>query len=115
MVITKPLASALLALAALSMEPAGWSQAGAEWTTPAGTVQGTRYSTLAQINAANVSGLTQEFSFSTGVLTGHEGQPLVIGSTMFVVGPFPNKLFALDLTRPGQTPWVFDPRARPVA
>jgi lanthanide-dependent methanol dehydrogenase len=83
----------------------------AEWTTPAGTLQGTRFSGLAQITAANVSQLTQEFSFATGVTAGHEGAPLVVGSTMYIVGPFPNKLFALDLTTPGKTKWVFDPHA----
>jgi alcohol dehydrogenase (cytochrome c) len=85
--------------------------AGAEWTTPAGTVQGTRFSSLSQINAGNAAGLKQEFQFVTGVKAGHQGAPLVVGSTMFVVGPFPNKLFALDLRHPGQTLWVFDPKA----
>jgi PQQ-dependent dehydrogenase (methanol/ethanol family) len=87
-----------------------WAQAaGAEWTTPAGTAEGTRFSSLAQINAANVSQLREEFEFTTGVLAGHEGAPLVVGTTMYVVGPWPNQLFALDLTHPGQTRWVFSP------
>ena len=89
--------------------------AGAQWTTPAGTVQGTRFSSLTQINTANVAGLQEEFQFRTGVLDGHEGAPLVVGSTMYVVSPFPNKLFALDLTRRGQVKWVFDPHADPFA
>jgi lanthanide-dependent methanol dehydrogenase len=89
--------------------------AGAEWTTPAGTVEGTRFSSLAQINTANVANLQEEFHFRTGVNAGHEGAPLVVGNTMYVVGPFPNKLFALDLTRPGKTRWVFDPKADPFA
>jgi alcohol dehydrogenase (cytochrome c) len=88
-----------------------WAQAaGAEWSTPSGTVQGTRFSSLSQINASNAGGLKQEFQFSTGVKAGHQGAPLVVGNTMYVVGPYPNKLFALDLTRPGQTRWVFSPR-----
>jgi lanthanide-dependent methanol dehydrogenase len=94
---------------------AGAQSAGPEWTTPAGTVQGTRFSALAQISTANVSRLHEEFQFKTGVLTGHEGAPLVVGTTMYVVGPFPNKLFALDLTRPGAARWVFDPGADPFA
>jgi lanthanide-dependent methanol dehydrogenase len=85
--------------------------AGAEWTTPAGTAEGTRFSSLKQIDTTNVGALTEEFHFTTGVLAGHEGQPLVIGTTMYVVGPFPNKLFALDLARNGKTRWVFDPSA----
>jgi alcohol dehydrogenase (cytochrome c) len=85
--------------------------AGAEWTTPAGTVEGTRFSSLKQITAANVSQLREEFRFTTNVRAGHEGAPLVLGNTMYVVGPFPNRLFALDLNRPGETRWVFDPGA----
>ena len=83
--------------------------AGNEWTTPAGTVQGTRFSSLNQINTSNVGNLVQEFTFSTGVKAGHQGGPLVVGSTMYVVGPWPNQLFALDLAHPGQTKWVFSP------
>jgi len=85
--------------------------AGGEWTTPAGTLEGTRFSALNQITAANVGQLREEFRFTTGVQAGHEGAPLVLGNTMFVVGPFPNRLFALDLNQPGRTRWVFDPRA----
>jgi PQQ-dependent dehydrogenase (methanol/ethanol family) len=75
--------------------------AGAEWTTPAGTVQGTRFSSLTQINPSNVSRLEEEFRFSTGIKAGHEGQPLVINGIMYVVTPFPNKLYALDLGSSG--------------
>jgi lanthanide-dependent methanol dehydrogenase len=82
-----------------------------QWTTPAGDVQGARFSPLAEINTGNVARLEQEFEFTTGVLAGHEGAPLVVGSTMYVVGPFPNRLFALDLTRAGRVKWVFNPRA----
>jgi PQQ-dependent dehydrogenase (methanol/ethanol family) len=108
----------LALLAAVTAAPcdSAWAQgAGAEWTTPAGTPEGTRFSALAQITTSNVAQLKQEFEFTTGVKAGHEGQPLVVGSTMYVVGPFPNKLFALDLTRPGHTRWVFDPQASPFA
>jgi lanthanide-dependent methanol dehydrogenase len=102
---------ALLVAASLVPYGTAWAQAaGAEWTTPAGTVQGTRFSSLSQISASNVAGLTQEFQFVTEVKAGHQGAPLVVGNTMYVVGPFPNRLFALDLTRPGQTRWIFSPR-----
>ncbi|HEX6829525.1 MAG TPA: PQQ-dependent dehydrogenase, methanol/ethanol family [Burkholderiales bacterium] len=106
-----------LVLAAILVSPhIVWAQAaGAEWTTPAGTVEGTRFSSLNQINTGNVSRLQEEFHFSTGVRAGHQGAPLVVGSTMYVVGPFPNKLFALDLTRPGQTRWVFSPQVNEFA
>jgi len=84
--------------------------AGAEWTTPAGTEEGTRFSSLAQINGGNVAKLAQEFQFVTGVKAGHQGAPLVVNNTMYVVGPVPNQLFALDLTKPGQTKWVYSPK-----
>ena len=89
---------------------AATSGAGSEWTTPGGTLAGTRFSTLAQITDRNVAGLQEEFNFSTGVNGYMEGQPLVVNNTMYVVGPFPNHLFALDLTHPGQIRWVFTPR-----
>jgi lanthanide-dependent methanol dehydrogenase len=105
------LGSTLLLAASLTPHGPAWAQAaGAEWTTPAGTVQGTRFSSLSQIDASNAGRLTQEFQFVTGVKAGHQGAPLVVGNTMYVVGPFPNRLFAMDLTRPGQTRWIFSPR-----
>ena len=59
--------------------------------------------------------LTQEFEFETGIEAGHEGAPLVVGNTMYMVGPFPNKLFALNLANKGALKWVFNPRANPFA
>jgi alcohol dehydrogenase (cytochrome c) len=101
----------LLVTALLPGHPA-WAQAtgaGSEWTTPAGTVEGTRYSALNQIDTTNVGRLTQEFSYTTGVRAGHQGAPLVVGSTMYVVTPFPNRLIALDLAAPGTVKWTFNP------
>lgn len=83
--------------------------AGAEWTTPSGTLQGTRYSSLTDITPANAGRLVREFAFPTGSKNSHQGQPLVVGATMYIVTPFPNKLIALDLTRPGQTRWTYSP------
>lgn len=111
-----------IALATLSIGTPGAAQpaptppaAGGNWTTSAGTLEGTRYSSLDQINAANVARLTQEFEFETGIEAGHEGAPLVVGNTMYMVGPFPNKLFALNLANKGSLRWVFNPRANPFA
>ncbi len=101
----------LLAFLLIPTERALGQAAGAEWTTPAGTIEGTRFSSLDQITTSNVAQLKEEFHFTTGVKAGHEGAPLVVKNTMYVVGPFPNKLFALDLTRGGNTRWVFDPAA----
>jgi alcohol dehydrogenase (cytochrome c) len=83
--------------------------AGDEWTTAAGTVQGTRFSTLSSINDGNVSTLVEEFSVPSGEKAGHEGQPLVVGSTMYMVTPWPDLLIAIDLKHPGKKLWTFDP------
>ena len=64
-----------------------------QWTMPAKDFASTRYSALAQINAGNAAGLRPVWTFSTGVLAGHEGQPLVVNNTMYVVTPFPNDLY----------------------
>jgi alcohol dehydrogenase (cytochrome c) len=100
---------AALAGAATPGQAAEALGAGDQWTTPAGTLQGTRYSTLADIDAGNVSTLVEEFRYPTGVKAGHQGQPLVVGNTMYVVTPFPNKLIALDLSHPGTAKWTFNP------
>jgi glucose dehydrogenase len=50
-----------------------------------------------QINTGNVGDLQVAWTFSTGVLRGHEGGPLVVGDMMYIHTPFPNKVFALDL------------------
>ena len=73
----------------------------AEWTMPSKDYAATRYSPLASINAQNARGLHPVWTFSTGVLGGHEGQPLVVNNTMYVVTPWPNVLYAFDLTQRG--------------
>ena len=60
----------------------------------------TRYSGLSELTPANVARLKPVWSFSTGVIHGHEGQPLVVNNTMYVVTPYPNVLYAFDLTQP---------------
>jgi PQQ-dependent dehydrogenase (methanol/ethanol family) len=72
-----------------------------QWVMAAKDYANTRFSGLDQITAANVRGLRLAWTFSDGNLQGHEGAPLVVGSTMYWVSPFPNQLFALDLTKPG--------------
>jgi glucose dehydrogenase len=68
---------------------------------PARNYASTRYSGLDQITTENVKGLQLAWTFSTGVLRGHEAAPLVVNDTMSVVTPWPNILYALDLTQPG--------------
>jgi PQQ-dependent dehydrogenase (methanol/ethanol family) len=72
-----------------------------EWTMPAKDYAGSRFSTLADINSENVGKLKVAWTFSTGLLHGHEGGPLVIGSSMYLVTPYPNVAYALDLSAPG--------------
>ncbi len=81
-----------------------------EWVMPTGNYANTRFSELDQINAGNVKDLRVSWTFSTGVLRGHEGGPLIIGDTMYVHTPFPNKVFALDLNDDGRIIWRYEPR-----
>ena len=67
------------------------------WVLQTGDYENTRYSKLSEINRDNVGDLQVAWTFSTGVLRGHEGGPLVIGDIMYVHTPFPNKVYALDL------------------
>jgi PQQ-dependent dehydrogenase (methanol/ethanol family) len=75
---------------ALTKNPNNWAMWGR-------TYDGARYSPLAQINNSNVGDLQVAWTFSTGVLRGHEGGPLVIGDTMWIHTPFPNKVFSINL------------------
>ncbi|OQK15885.1 methanol dehydrogenase [Methyloprofundus sedimenti] len=68
----------------------------ANWATWGGNYAGTRYSELDQINANNVKNLQPAWSFSTGVLRGHEGGPLVIDDVIYIHTPFPNTVYAID-------------------
>src|ERR1700749_3894732 len=89
------------------------SQNSAEWVMPTGDYAYTRYSTLKQINTGNVGKLQVAWTFSTGVLRGHEGAPLVIGDVMYVHAPFPNTVFALDLNNYGKILWKYEPKQDP--
>ncbi|WRP17351.1 methanol/ethanol family PQQ-dependent dehydrogenase [Carboxydochorda subterranea] len=85
-----------------------------QWVMPGKNYSVTRYSGLDQINASNVKNLKVAWTFSTGVLRGHEGSPLVVNDTMYFVTPFPNIVYALDLTKPGPAiKWKFVPPTDP--
>ena len=73
----------------------------------------TRYSTLDRITAANVGRLAVAWTFSTGVLRGHEGAPLVVDGVMYVHTPFPNTITALDLDHEGRILWRYAPKQDP--
>ncbi len=72
-----------------------------------------RYSLLKQITPANAGKLQVAWTFSTGVLRGHEGAPLVIGDIMYVHGPFPNPVYALDLNNDAKILWKYEPKQDP--
>jgi PQQ-dependent dehydrogenase (methanol/ethanol family) len=99
----------LLLLTLVSLE----AHAGTDWTFPAGDYANTRYSDLDQVTAQNVGTLKVAFTFSTGVLRGHEAAPAVAGDTLYVITPYPNYLYALDLKRDGALKWKFEPNPRP--
>src|ERR1700757_5470179 len=56
------------------------SQNPKDWVMPTGDYANQRYSKLKQITAQNVGNLQVAWTFSTGVLRGHEGGPLIIGN-----------------------------------
>jgi lanthanide-dependent methanol dehydrogenase len=84
-----------------------------QWALPTGDYANTRFSKLSQITAENVGKLQPVWTFSTGVLRGHEGNPLVIGDIMYVHAPFPNTVFALDLKNDGKILWKYEPKQDP--
>jgi PQQ-dependent dehydrogenase (methanol/ethanol family) len=86
-----------------------------EWVQQASDYSLTRYSPLAQITAANVGALHPMWTYSTGRIQGHEGTPLVIGSTMYIVTPLPDEAVALDLTKNGAVKWKHTPAVNPWA
>jgi PQQ-dependent dehydrogenase (methanol/ethanol family) len=84
----------------------------ANWAMQAGDMYNQRYSKLNQINATNVGRMQVAWTFSTGVLRGHEGSPLVIGNMMYIHTPFPNKVFAMNLDTQ-KIAWKYEPKQDP--
>lgn len=95
-------------LVELAKDPANWVMTGRDYNAQ-------NYSEMTEISKENVKDLRPAWSFSTGVLHGHEGTPLVVGDKMFVHSPFPNTTFALDLNEPGTILWQNKPRQNPTA
>jgi PQQ-dependent dehydrogenase (methanol/ethanol family) len=89
------------------------SQNPKDWVMPTGNYANQRYSQLKQITPQNVGKLQVAWTFSTGVLRGHEGGPLIIGNVMYVHGPFPNPVFALDLNNDSKILWKYEPKQDP--
>ncbi|MGN2248633.1 methanol/ethanol family PQQ-dependent dehydrogenase [Frateuria sp. GZRe14] len=90
--------------------------AGGDWTMPSGDYASTRFSPLAQINDTNVGKLAVAFTFDTGVNRGQEAAPIVVGDTMYIVTPYPNVIYALDLSKPGAPlKWKYEPHPEAAA
>ncbi len=107
--------SALLALPGLALANADVEKNIANsknWATQAGDMYNQRYSQLKQINTGNVGKMQVAWTFSTGVLRGHEGSPLVIDGKMYLHSPFPNKVFAIDLDTQ-KILWKYEPKQDP--
>jgi PQQ-dependent dehydrogenase (methanol/ethanol family) len=94
---------------------AGSAAEDGEWPMAAKNYANTRYSELAEIDTKNAKDLKVAWTFSTGVNRGQEAAPIVVGDTMFVVTPYPNILYALDLNKPGSTKWKYEPKPAAVA
>ena len=81
------------------------------WVMPSKDYAATRFSALNQITGANVKNLALSFTFSTATTHGYEAPPLVVNGTMYLITPFPNYVYALDLKKPGAPiKWVFKPK-----
>jgi PQQ-dependent dehydrogenase (methanol/ethanol family) len=100
-----PVFAAEADVAQLSKDPKNWAM-------QAGSMNNQRYSELKQINSKNARNLQVAWTFSTGVLRGHEGGPLVIGDTMYLHSPFPNKVFAISL-EDQSIRWKYEPKQDP--
>jgi alcohol dehydrogenase (cytochrome c) len=85
-----------------------------QWVMAPKDYSNTRYSSLNQINTGNVNQLKLAWSFSTGSTKGHEAAPIVVNNTMYVITPFPNNLYALDLAT-GKLKWTYKPNPDPNA
>ncbi len=97
-----------------SMLPAGSKEG--DWTIPGHDYGSTRYSELDKITTSNVAQLKESWNYTTGIADGHEGQPLVVGGRMYIVTPYPDKLIAFDLSKPGPAKlWEYAPPIDPTA
>jgi lanthanide-dependent methanol dehydrogenase len=82
-----------------------------QWVMAPKDYANTRFSALNQINVTNVKNLQLAWTFSNGIYRGQEAAPIVVNGTMYVVAPFPNHVFALDLTQAGAPlKWSYKPQ-----
>jgi quinoprotein glucose dehydrogenase len=88
-----------------------------EWPAYGGDPGGTKYSSLKQINRANVTTLKPAWTYHTGdvsdgtawpVRSAFETTPLVIDGVLYLTTPF-NRVIALEADT-GKELWAFDPK-----
>jgi methanol dehydrogenase (cytochrome c) subunit 1 len=91
------------------------SQSDENWVMPGKDYNSDNYSKANQINTDNVKNLKVAWTFSTGLLNGHEGAPLVVDGRMYIHTSFPNSTFALDLKDPTRILWQDKPKQNPAA
>ena len=85
-----------------------------QWIMPSKNYAQTRFSGLNQINAGNAGKLQAAWTFSVGSNHGQEAAPIMVGDTLYVVGAYPNELFALDSTS-GDLKWKYSPHVDPAS
>uniref|UniRef100_P15279 Methanol dehydrogenase [cytochrome c] subunit 1 n=1 Tax=Methylobacterium organophilum TaxID=410 RepID=DHM1_METOR len=121
--VTSVSALAMLALAPAALSSVAYandklvelSKSDDNWVMPGKNYDSNNYSELKQVNKSNVKQLRPAWTFSTGLLNGHEGAPLVVDGKMYVHTSFPNNTFALDLDDPGHILWQDKPKQNPAA
>jgi len=91
------------------------SKQNTNWVMQTKDYGSTHFSEMIDINANNVKNLKVAWSFSTGVLNGHEGGPLVVDGIMYVHTPYPNNVFAISLDEPDKILWQYKPKQNPAA
>jgi glucose dehydrogenase len=100
--------------AALAEDLDGMTRDDKQWVMPGKNYSSTRFSGLNQINVSNAGQLKMAWTFSVGSNHGQEAAPIVVGDTMYVVGAYPNEVFALNATT-GDLKWKYSPRVDPSA
>jgi PQQ-dependent dehydrogenase (methanol/ethanol family) len=107
-------ALAALPLAARAQDAATLQNDDRQWVMPGKNYAQTRFSTLKQITPENAGKLQVAWTFSVGSNHGQEAAPLVVGDTLYVVGAYPNELFALDSVT-GELKWKYSPHVDPAS
>lgn len=85
-----------------------------QWVMPSQNYANLRFSDLDEIKTDNVANLKAAWTMSTGATRGHEGQPLVVGDTMYYESAYPNHVYAVDLAD-YHIKWQYTPKQDPFA